>query len=1164
MFEVESVALIGFAYICILFCIAYFGDSDYVNAGVNYNSNLVYALSLAVYCSSWTFYGAVGTAVTNGLDYLAIYLGPCLVFLFGYPVMRRIIMICKQNSITSISDFISSRYGKDRKIGILVTVIAVVGSLPYIALQLKAVSSSYLVLISKSVGSTLTVNSFASNNIVLFTGAALALFTILFGTRHLDTTEHHKGMVLAIAFESIVKLLAILAVGYYAIYLLFNNEAHEGFSQSMSHSTIENTFSKGSSSVWSFATKLLLAISAIILLPRQFQVTVVEARDHRQFKTAMWVMPIYLILTSIIVIPIALTGSVLMPNSDADLYVLTLPLTAQNNTLALVAFIGGLSAATGMVIVAAISLSTMVCNDLVMPYLISHKRFNVIKRDNLNDIILIIRRVVIVGLILGAYGYFVLIDINAQLANIGLISFAAIVQFVPAVACALYWQKANKKGVFWGLITGFVFWVYTLLLPTIFSENLIIAIYGESSWLHPQSLFGFSLDNPLTHGVFWSLLVNIGVMLWFSFRQDQSVIEKIQASRFFFIGNAQLDSDNESTPKPYTIPPNALKILAERIIGVRNTTALFEQYEKREKVSLGDSDQVDRTLLSLVQTAIAGVIGSTSAQKVIADTFLRDDECLLEEATTFVDETSSVLTFNRNLLHTALQNITHGISVVDSNLNLVVWNDNYLKLFNYPENLVYVGKPIIEVLRFNADRGDFVGRDNEAEINKRIKYLQRASSYSLVRKRPDGTTIKSIGEPMPGGGFVTTYENITKSVKASELLSLANEELESRVKARTNELEALTLELENNTRSKTHFLAAASHDLLQPINAARLFAHSIVESNDDPKIVKELASNIDQSLVTANELLRALLDVSKLDSGGIQPEPINFKLRDFIEAIIGEMKPTAQEKNIHLQYMAPDVVIYSDKQLLLSLMQNLIANALRYTSAGGEVFINAVLDTDKNSVLITVRDNGIGIPEEYLDKIFNEFYQIKKGNKKETSGLGLGLSIVKRISHLLNMDIAVKSEVGKGTTFSLSVPFSETVSQTQAAEQQSSIFTVTTDSLKNAKILCLDNDEDVLNAMQTLMLSWGCSVTCELTYKKAKQALSNNDFDIVLADYRLDYDETGIDFLSLIDCHGVLITAEQDKTLQSKAEDMGFQFLAKPIEPAALKALLLFFLNTSS
>ena len=386
MFEVESVALIGFAYICILFCIAYFGDSDYVNAGVNYNSNLVYALSLAVYCSSWTFYGAVGTAVTNGLDYLAIYLGPCLVFLFGYPVMRRIIMICKQNSITSISDFISSRYGKDRKIGILVTVIAVVGSLPYIALQLKAVSSSYLVLISKSVGSTLTVNSFASNNIVLFTGASLALFTILFGTRHLDTTEHHKGMVLAIAFESIVKLLAILAVGYYAIYLLFNNEAHEGFSQSMSHSTIENTFSKGSSSVWSFATKLLLAISAIILLPRQFQVTVVEARDHRQFKTAMWVMPIYLILTSIIVIPIALTGSVLMPNSDADLYVLTLPLTAQNNTLALVAFIGGLSAATGMVIVAAISLSTMVCNDLVMPYLISHKRFNVIKRDNLNDI----------------------------------------------------------------------------------------------------------------------------------------------------------------------------------------------------------------------------------------------------------------------------------------------------------------------------------------------------------------------------------------------------------------------------------------------------------------------------------------------------------------------------------------------------------------------------------------------------------------------------------------------------------------------------------------------------------------------------------------------------------------------------------------------------------
>ena len=273
MLSVESIALIGFAYIFLLFLIAYFGDSGYQDASLNHNSNLVYALSLAVYCSSWTFYGAVGTAVVDGLDYLAIYLGPCLVFLLGYPMIRRIILICKQNSITSISDFISSRFGKDRHIGVLVTVIAVVGSLPYIALQLKAVSSSYLVLASGSAESP--IGNFFSENIALITGMALALFTILFGTRHLDATEHHKGMILAIAFESIVKLIAILAIGYYAIYLLMGSGSHENFGQFIGSRPFAGAFDENQSTWLSFLTKTLLSMSAIFLLPRQFQVAIV-------------------------------------------------------------------------------------------------------------------------------------------------------------------------------------------------------------------------------------------------------------------------------------------------------------------------------------------------------------------------------------------------------------------------------------------------------------------------------------------------------------------------------------------------------------------------------------------------------------------------------------------------------------------------------------------------------------------------------------------------------------------------------------------------------------------------------------------------------------------------------------------------------------------------
>lgn len=1152
MFNVESIALIGFAYIFILFLIAYFGDSDQYKPKVNYNSNLIYALSLAVYCSSWTFYGAVGTAAVDGLDYLAIYLGPCLVFVFGYPMMRRIILICKQNSITSVSDFISSRYGKDRRIGVLVTVIAVVGSLPYIALQLKAISSSYLVIIDQSIELSST-GSLISNNVALITGATLALFTILFGTRHLDATEHHKGMILAIAFESVVKLMAILAVGYYAIYLLMDSGAHKNFGQVIDSSPLTRT----SNSTWaSFSTKLLLATSAIFLLPRQFQVAVVEARDHHQFKTAMWVMPVYLVLTSVIVLPIALTGLVLLPNNQADLYVLTLPLTAGNEPLALIAFIGGLSAATGMVIVAAISLSTMVCNDLVMPYLINQKRLNILNSDNLNGLILIIRRVAIVGLIAGAYGYFVLIDNNAQLANIGLVSFAAIVQLLPAVMCALYWRRANRKGVYWGLAGGFVVWAYTLMLPTILSDAAVAAFYGSSAWLHPQGLFGLKLDNSLTHGVFWSLSVNISVLLWFSLREQQNVLEKIQANRFFYVGDSASVAPETGAHQAFVVSPDALRILAERIIGVRNTNALFNQYQQRSGVNLSTSNQVEGKLLSLVQTAIAGVIGSASAQRVVADTLIGDDE-YFEEITAFVDETSSVLQFNRNLLQTTLQNITHGISVVDRDLNLVIWNDQYLKLFDYPDSLIYVGKPLRDVLKFNAERGDFGARKHQTEIAKRIKYLQRASSYSIVRRRSNGTTIKSTGEPMPGGGFVTTYEDISDSVRASELLRKANEELESRVQERTRELEILTKELERNTRSKTHFLAAASHDLLQPINAARLFTHSIAEHSQEPKSVERLAKNIDQSLVTANELLRALLDVSKLDSGGIQPEPTDFALRNLLDSLVSELRASAKEKQVSLHYHTPELVVHSDKQLLLSVLQNLVANALRYSEAGGDVFIRAELEGE-HKVRITVEDKGIGIAEEHLDQIFNEFYQIKKGGKSETRGLGLGLSIVKRIAKLLSLDIKVESEAGVGSTFSVAVPLG--LANNLDIATKPPMAKIASERLKGARILCLDNDESVLHAMRTLMQGWGCNVTSIATYKKAVEALDQQDFDVVLADYRLDYNETGLDFLSLIDECGVLITAEQDKTLKNRVADLGFQYLAKPIEPAALKSVLLYYL----
>ncbi len=1166
MISIQIIAFIALAYLLLLFLIAYLGDLPRFQSIAKLNPNVIYALSLAVYCSSWTFYGAVGTASVIGLDYIAIYLGPCLVFLFGYPVMRRIIMVCKQNNITSISDFIASRYGKNYKIGVLVTVIAVVGSLPYIALQLKAVSLSFLVLSEQSNVSGELVTNYTSVDTAFYTGAIMALFAVLFGTRHLDATEHHSGMVLAISFESIVKLVAILVVGFYASHLLLDASTHSNFRDLATSGNLSYNLTGGSSTLTSFLTKTFLAMGAIILLPRQFQMTVVEANSHSQFKTAMWVMPIYLLLTTLIVMPIAFAGTELLPNGKADLYVLTLPLAAGNQWIGLFAFIGGLSAATGMVIVAVISLSTMVCNDLVMPNLIRIKRLDILNRNNLDAIILLIRRLAIVVLMVGSYGYFRLMDENAQLANIGLVSFAAVVQFFPAVICAIFWKRANSKGVFWGLAGGFLVWGYTLMLPTLLTPETVNQIWSDS-WSHPESLLGNNLNNPLTHGVFWSLLVNSILLVLLSLRNQQSMLEQIQASRFFHTGVMGTSVAQVGADQPILVHPDALRIIAERIIGIKNTQSVFSQYESKSGIELSTATQVDRLLISLVQTAIAGVIGSASAQKVISDVVIGEDE-YLEEVTTLVDETSSVLQFNRHLLQTTLQNITHGISVIDEELNLVIWNQRYIDLFEYPENFIYVGKPISEVLEFNARRGDFYERNPTQEIRKRLKLLHKKSPYQNIRTRANDTVIKSIGEPMPNGGFVTTYEDITESVRASELLYAANEELEDRVAERTKELIALTEELEKTTRSKTHFLAAASHDLLQPINAARLFAHSILEGSEENAKIAHLAESIDDSLVRANQLLRALLDISRFDSGGIRPNLSVFDLKEFIANLVLELEALARDKSISLVTHVSTMAAYSDHQLLSSVLQNLVTNAIRYTPDGGRVEVT-VKDISGNGEIarISILDSGVGIDASNLSNIFNEFYQVEPKKTESAMGLGLGLSIVERISKLLDLQVEVESTIGQGSCFSVNVPLSEHQPD-QVVKKEKQIYKPLSEKLIGLKVICIDNNVAVLNAMQTLVEGWGCSVTSVSTYNDGVEAIEQGGFKIVLADYRLDDEETGLDFLNFSkeytkqtnneSIQGVLVTAEQDKSLEHLATSAGFHYLSKPVAPAALKSILLY------
>ncbi|MEX0583698.1 MAG: hypothetical protein WD185_08520, partial [Sneathiella sp.] len=455
------VLTVSFLYLGLLFAIAQFVDSRAENGRPLTRNPYIYTLSIAVFCTSWTFYGSVGLAATRGLDFLPIYLGPTLVFVLWSIVWVKIVRICKVHRITSIADFIASRYGKQAKLGGLVTIIAVVGTTPYISLQLKSIATSFRILVSSSETALLHASSepifFIDTTLIV--AIALALFAILFGTRHIDASEHHEGLVAAIAFESVVKLVSFLAVGFFVTYGLYN-----GFSDlfsSAAESGLETLFTVSSDSDYStWMTMTVLSMAAIICLPRQFYITAVENPDESFLRKATWLFPLYLLVINIFVLPIALAGRLSFDgvSADADMFMLTVPLFHDQAFLALFAFVGGLSAATSMVIVAAIALSTMVCNDLIMPLLLRWKGLNINKNDDLTGLLLTIRRISILLILILGYVYYLIASESYSLVTIGLVSFAAAAQFAPAIIGGIFWKGASYRGAITGLALGFVVW----------------------------------------------------------------------------------------------------------------------------------------------------------------------------------------------------------------------------------------------------------------------------------------------------------------------------------------------------------------------------------------------------------------------------------------------------------------------------------------------------------------------------------------------------------------------------------------------------------------------------------------------------------------------------------------------------------------------------------
>jgi len=789
MSETSSLALVLLAYLTILFWVASRGDRHQFRKNSWTRSHTVYALAIGVYCTSWTFYGLVGTAVENGWRFLPILLGPFLLFVFAAPLCRRVAALCKQENIRSVADFLAARYGKRRGIAISVTLIMFMATVPYIALQIKAVTDSILILT--------TASDFSASNVGFVSACAMAVFALLFGTRRLESNGYHAGLMTAIAFESVIKLLALIAIAIFSLLIIFADANRMQAAQ-----TAVSSFAIPPIN-YRFVLETLISAAAILCLPRMFHVVFVEQLSEKHFNAARLIFPSYLALIALCIVTISIAGSVMFQdqNISGDSFILLLPSTAGNHWLTLLVFIGGFSAATAMIIVATITLSYMLSNDVVLPILLRRKRKTVLPAPDFSSALINARRATVLIVVAFAYGYQLAFAGNAALTDIGLVAFALAVQLSPSMLFGIYSKKGNASAAYGALATGCALWFITLMLPLManagaFPMHIIDNGFFGLSWLRPETLFNIEVADPFSRGVTISLLANIGSYWIFAQLGKVNLSDRIQAKAFMSLSRA--------TPT-YTKSTHSiadLRVLLMNFLGESATQQLIARHTD------GTGTLASPELMDAAEHALSGVVGITTAIALLNN--LENEKHLgVEDVVNIVEGTTKALRFNQDMIIASFESISSGVSVVDEDLKIVSWNRRYEEIFDYPEGFLKVGLSVSELVRFNALRGKFGTGSPQEQIRRRIDHLRSGKPYRVVRNHGENV-IEIRGNPLPNGGYVTTYDDISEFIDAQEKLEQAKLYLEQRVKERTIELELAQKAAVDANRSKSQFLAQAS------------------------------------------------------------------------------------------------------------------------------------------------------------------------------------------------------------------------------------------------------------------------------------------------------------------------------------------------------------------
>jgi Na+/proline symporter/nitrogen-specific signal transduction histidine kinase len=907
MLQPWVILVVSFGYLGLLFAIATYGDRR-AEAGRSIIANpWIYSLSLAVYCTTWTFYGSVGRAASSGIGFLPVYLGPTLMVGLWWLVMRKIIRISKAYRITSIADFVASRYGKSQVLGGLVTIIAVVGVIPYISLQLKAISGSFTIILHHPaiVMPAKTVAAPLLQDKALYIAAALAAFTILFGTRHLDATERHEGLVAAIAFESVVKLLAFLAVGAFVTYGVYDGfgDIFERAAASPRLRELAGAATAGGKwGTWAFLT--LLSMLSIMFLPRQFQISVVENVDEDHLRKAIWLFPLYLLLINVFVLPVALGGLLLFADGgvDADTFVLTLPMARREEALTLFAYLGGLSAGTGMVIVETIALSTMVCNDLVMPVLLRLPSLRLNERRDVSGLLLNIRRLAIAAILALGFLYFRLAGEAYALVAIGLISFAAVAQFAPAILGGIYWRGATRAGAFAGLVAGFAVWGYTLAVPSLAKSGWLPADYLDAgpfgvALLRPQQLFGLQGLDETSHALFWSLLANIALYVGVSLSTRPGLAESRQAALFVDVFARTPAPERSRAWRGRASVADLLPVIG-RFLGPDRAHEAFLAYARRRGLASVGELRADADLVHFAETQLAGAIGGASARVIVASV-VQEEPPGLDEVMDILDEASQVRAYSRQL-----------------------------------------------------------------------------------------------------------------EQKSREL------------EAATAELRAANARLQELDRLKDEFMSTVTHELRTPLTSIRAVSEILLDAPDVPADERSrFLAIIVRETERLTRLINQTLDMAKIESGNADWHTSELDVAAVVRDAVDATTQLFREKRVALAVAAatPTPSVRADRDRLIQVIINLLSNAVKFCLPEvGRVDVR--IGAADGAVQVDVTDNGPGIPREDHETIFERFKRHGDTLASRPQGSGLGLAISRRIVEHFGGRLWVESDVGKGATFSFTLP----------------------------------------------------------------------------------------------------------------------------------------------